>query len=324
MASALCPAQFFWACDTTDLFTEIILAIIIVTFSVVLGLFLYLRGDWGGIFYHADKSDIAEIFEPEGSISANHVEAFGTLKVLKYGKAKGTVIIPRPGSSYKTARSPNIRLVLGRGLGVAVNPFLAPYIERMGGAWPEWSGVAPPAKPKDARQFYIMYCKWKADHETKPDKNAYILKRMESIEVPQIFTDSNDRDAWIAQQKEEIGAEYDEGAWGPFTGMLKKLSVPSDKWTKEQFGVMERLNVAIQSEPSELWPTWIAGQQIDAREMARWMEPVAASEMESAMNKIERALKTEQSQALFKIAMFVLLFFGIAVSFAIVYSVIVK
>ena len=317
----LCPGQFLFACDQADLFVMVGLIIVIVVLVVILAVFLYLRGYFGALFYHSDKLQIALQFENEGAITGQVVKDFGALKRVTSGPNKGELIIPRANSAFRSPKTPTIYAVLGRGIGLATNPYVAEYVRRMGGGWPEWSGTKPPGKPKDLRQMYQMYADWKAKNESKDsdDRNKYIAARMAELEVPAAL-DPKETENWIKAEREEAGKEYDSGAWGPFTVMAGKLKNPNTP-DDERFGIYQTLNSAIQSEPVELWPTWIAGHTVDIRDLARFAEELMSSEVESAMNKVERALKSDQKNTLFKVAIIVLLFFGIAVSFAIVYTV---
>lgn len=291
MVAAACPGHFFWSCSTTDFFIELGLIIVIISCIVMLCLFMYLRSKWGGIFYHSQNSNIGMEFQHEGEVTAFHLKNFGAMKVVTTGEKKDTLIIPRMGASFKSKDSPIMSIILGRGLGLQVNPFLSPYIERLGGAWPEWSGTPPPAKPKDLRQFYTMFAEWKAKGEKHgaEDKARYTLSRLAATEVPASLT-GEDLKQWTADRKAEYDDEYEQGAWGPFTAMLGNLKDPNVE-DRIRYGIYEALNAAIQSEPAELWPTWIAGQVVDARDLARWAEPVPASELDSIIAKVERALK---------------------------------
>jgi hypothetical protein len=319
-----CPAQFFFACNTTDLVIMVGLIIILLVMVIVFAIFLYLRGKFGGLFYHSDKLQIALQFENEGAITGHVLKDFGALKMVTSGPEKGSFIIPRPNSAFKSPNTPTILPVLGRGIGLATNPFVAEYVRRIGGAWPKWSGQPPPKKPRDLRQLYQMYAEWKAGAESKDsdDRSRYIMGRMAELDVPQALQ-PDEVEQWTKARREDFGKEYDEGAWGPFTVMAGKLKNP-ELPDGERFGIYQALNSEMQSEPAELWPTWIAGHSVDIRDLSRFTEELLSSEIESAMNRVQRALASDQKNALMKVAMIVLLFFGVAVSFAIVYSVLIK
>ncbi len=320
MATALCPGQFLWACNTTDLFVQVALIIVIVAFVVMFGIFLYLRGEWGGIFYHADKSDIAIEVHEDNSVDGYHVERFGSMLRAKYGRRKGTLIIPRPGSSYKTAKSPNLRIVLGMGISTAADLYLSEYVTRLGEKWTEWNGQKPPVAAKDLRQFYVGYAEMKAELEKKPDKNLWITTQMAQLDVPATLSPEETK-TWADAQRKAFGDAYEEGAWGPFTIIVRRLQM-SDLDDKQRFGIYQTLNDELAREPAPVLPIWIGGFQIDARRLAAWAGPVLGAQMQSIINAVEKALKADDRHQFMQIMMVILAFFGIAVAFAIVYQVV--
>ena len=317
-----CPAQVLFWCNFGDAIITIVLAMMAIVLVLILFLFVYFRGDWGKTFYHSDKSQVGVQVEQEGDVQAYHMRDFGALKRVVSGKLKGAFVLPRAGAAFKSAKAPLFSIVLGGGLGMAANPFLAAYVERLGGKWPEWSGSPPPGKPRDLDQFYLMYAKWKARGEksSEADRNLYVTRRLAETDVPATFSSKEDIDNFIHGMKLEFGAEYDKGAYGPFTAMAARLSKPAQpddpKDTFERSGIYETLNGAIQSEPKELWPAWIAGVQVDARELARYAQPLSGAEIESAMNRIEDAIKKNSGAVVKYIAvglMVLLILVGVAV-----------
>jgi hypothetical protein len=327
-----CPTQFLWACNTIDLFTEVGLAIVLIALIVMFGIYLALRGPFGKMFYHADKLRISLVIDAEGSVDAVNSERFGSIERIKSGKDKDLMIIPRPNSTFKAPGTPLMSVVLGRGKGISTNPYLADYIERMGGAWPVWSGAPPPAKPQDLNAFYLMYANWKAqgeDKEKTQSREQYVAEEFAKLKPPNWLTPSEnwkppqeEIDAWAKEMKEKIARVY-QATEGKFNAIALQLQDPETDLELKN-GIYEVLNGMIQSEPVELWPTWIVGKKVAAQDIARWTMPISGAEVTSLMAKIEVALKRDERNTLMKVAVIVLLFFGIAISFAIVYSVLVK
>jgi hypothetical protein len=310
----LCPGAFLFACDTTDAFIMVGEGIAIVVPVIMLFVTIYLRGDWGALFYHSDKLHIDIQPESSGNIKAYVVRPFGGLDRIASGDQKGSFVIPRENSSYKSPKAPMVSVVVGGGQSFEANPYLPEYIERMGGKWPSWSGPAPPAKPSDLHGAYLMYAKWKAEGEQrdKDSKDRYITGRMADLEIPEALRPEEVK-IWTEAKREAFGKEYDAGAWGPFTVMASKLEESPDpadpKEEKMRMGIYETLNAAIMSEPRELWPTWIAGHKVSFQDLIRFASPIPASQIESAMNNLERALKKDSFNTLIKflaVGMFVL------------------
>lgn len=316
---------FLWAASFNDFLLEVVLAFMVAGFIIMAGIYLFLRGEWGKEFWHSDKRDMAIEFQHEGSVKPFALEKFGALLKIKNGKDKGMVVIPRQNASFKSTNSPLIRLVLGRGIGTATNPFLAEYVRRLSGDWPAWSGSPPPKKIADLDSFYLTYANLKAKEERNVltvSREKWVEERLNDVAPPEEIVMADDGgqqlQVWKAERKERLGYAYDRSG-GSFGEMATQLSDP--KISEQAKGVIHYfLNGAIQSEPVELWPTWIGGFQVDARDLARFAEPISAAELTNAMVKIENALKTSLNE-LMPVIKIVLIFFGIAVSFAIVYSV---
>ena len=316
--TAICPQQFLFACDIQDLFIIVGVMIGVIVLVVMLGIFIYFRGEWGSTFYHADKSNVGIQFEASGSVKAYHKKPFGGLEKITTGDQKGSYVIPRPGAAYKSPKAPLVSAVVGGGIAYEENPYLAPYIERMGGKWPDWSGPPPPKKPTDLASMYLMYAEWKSQGEkaSATDRSKYVALRLAEVNPPAhlVGTPLND---WTKAQMDEFGRDYDAGAWGPFSKMASDLKQMTDEADpakiKLRYGIYERLNSAIMSEPRELWPTWIVGHEVSLKDLAAFASPVPASEIEAAMNKIEAALRSDAVNTLLKLAGVAFLFIGIGI-----------
>lgn len=313
MATSLCPGAFFWACSTTDFFVQLILIIIVIALVVFFVIFLYLRGEFGALFYHSDKLHIGLEVQPEGLIIGYVLKTFGAVYRISSGPRKGHIVIPRRNATFKGPRTPATSIVLGKGVGLAVNPYVAAYIDRLGG-WPEWSGTPPPERPRDLRQFYLMFAKWlqKSFSKSEEDKQRYIAVRIVGLDPPENLTQAA-VEGWLKDRRTEFAQEYDERGWGELTSAASRLEDPQLP-DAERFGIYEQLNAAVRNQPRELWPTWIEGEQIDARVLADWAEPVGtAAEEEANLNAMEKFLKSQGGGEAFKILMY-----GFAVMLALV------
>jgi hypothetical protein len=308
------PHPFIWSASIDDFFLELGLIFVIVAMLVVFIIQLILRGKWGKIFFHSERLQTGIEFQHEGGLDVFTMKDFGALKTIKMGPKEGQIVIPRQGGTFKGPESPILSIILGRGIGVAINPFLAEYVRRMGGAWPEWSGAKPPKSAKDLPAFYLMYAEWKAQGEHKEEStiDEYVAKHLHDVDPSDaIVMDDVRMREWVEDRKDKLATIFGEYK-GSFSAMVEDLKDP-EVATVLKNAINEFLNSCIQSEPAELWPTWIAGHMVDARDLARWAEPITSSEVTSMIASVKMALMSDLKTLGIRILLYVFAFLGMCV-----------
>lgn len=308
--------SYFGFASFDDLIVAIVLIFAVVIVAMGWGLYVFLNGKWGRNFWHSAKLQITEMFEMEGSVEPHIIKNFGSMKIITGGDMKGQFIIPRAHSTFKSPDSPLLSISLGRGISHQLNPYVAEYLRKMGGKWPEWSGPAPPKNAKDVMQMYAMYAEWKAGAEDTAElikeKKDFVNEHINDLEPPQeVVKNPVALKLWIDERTATLQDVYDVSGGGGYKAIVQKLQDPTTP-AKVKNGIYEYLNGQIQSEPVELWPTWIAGFQVSLQHVAQFVEPVTGAEFTQTMTLLKEAFTRDSNREIIKI---IVIFAGLAMLF---------